>query len=312
MLGLVLFGVLGGMLAWRCTAARAQDVNAAPSYAPSPESQPVDRAGERGPLGPANRIWFELSSFVNTQTAANTDAISLTTVVQVPELHANLGFARRFRIDAVLPFAAAILSPDVGESGASFRVGNPSASFQFLLPVGPRGWLSLGIGLALPLASLPANTSTQDGLAARAAYGYANALHGAWDAWKYLPESISLYVPIELELGSTRFRYAGELAVGHGFFIGDGEVDSVTIWQLGARVQGYVTRSLSFGARLRTVLDLSSDIEDRAQVSFEPFFAAALGHFLLGFGFVVNLTAPYGPGGDLFVWGSRLTLGAQF
>jgi hypothetical protein len=271
-----------------------------------------ERPKERGPLGPPNRIWFELSSFVNTQTSANASSVSLTTLVQTPELHANIGFARRFRIDGVLPFSAAILSPSEGDAGSAFRVGNPSASFQFVLPIGPRGWLSLGVGLALPVASLPDNTATEDGLAARAAYGFGMAVHGLWNAWNYLPERFSLYVPAEIELGSARLRYAGEMAVAHAFYIGDGQADDVTIWQVGARIQAYVSRAASFGARLRTVFDLSSDTQDGVQVSFEPFFDAVLGHFLLGFGFVMNLDNPYGPDAQLFVWGTRLSLGAQF
>jgi hypothetical protein len=207
---------------------------------------------ERGPLGAPSRIWFELSSFVNTQTSANDDSVNLTTVVQTPELHANIGFARRFRLDAVLPFSAAFLSPSQGDSGSAFRVGNPSASFQFVLPIGRRGWLSLGIGLALPVASLPDDRLTEDGLAARAAYGFGMAVHGLWNAWNYLPERFSLYVPVEIELGSARFRYAGEMAVAQAFYIGDGDADEVTIWQIGARIQAYVSRSVSFGARSST------------------------------------------------------------
>jgi hypothetical protein len=237
-----------------------------------------------------------------------------------PAIRARFSFARYFLVHAEIPFASAIaeLPPSVSvDPVAAFRLANPNASFSGLFSIGRRAWISVGLGFAAPVATMPAGDSdgnfTQNDLAVVSAYGLASAMRGSTEPWAYMVDTASVYVPAEVEWGTERARFGWETTLMHGFRVRSlVDLDAVTAIVLGTRVQLHASEYVSFGARLKALFDLTPDVSDRCQVSLEPFGEVAIQRFWFGLGFLMNLDTPNGTGAEVFVWGARVSAGTQF
>lgn len=286
---------------------------------------------------PRSRVMFDMTFFSGVARAEFVETDGSTTERDVfsvtafaPALRGRF-VRRQLIIDADLPFAAGgiefaediELVPGAERSSSAFVIGNPNVSVGGWLPIAKgRGWISLGGGFALPLASVEDDPDSMDeandGLAKRLALGSAAAMAGTWNAWRYLPNYGTLYFPMEIESGSERVRFGGELTFARMFYTGDADISGASVLQFGARLQGKLSSAAWFGVRWRGVFadESGSDVDDdddKFQMSLEPFIEALAGQrVVLGAGFLFNLDEPNGIVSDeLFVWGARVSLGAN-
>jgi hypothetical protein len=271
--------------------------------------QPPER-DERQNRALPDQFWFELVGFGST--VDDEDSGEWGSVASfAPALRARFTAAEKFLLHAALPFAAVTaVPPGSGSSNRvnAFRVGNPSFSAAWRLPLGAEAWLAPGIGFALPVATLGSG-DTPD-LGANAALELASAARGYSEPWMYLPDMASLYVPMEIGWDLPRTHLSFQLIPVHGFAMRAGGSDSNFI-VTGARIQQGLSRAFSLGCYLRSTFNLNDSVSDNAQVSLEPFAELAARYFFANLGYLINLDPPRGPSEPLFVWGLRLSMGAR-
>ncbi|MBW2463830.1 MAG: hypothetical protein JRH11_19425 [Deltaproteobacteria bacterium] len=195
----------------------------------------------------------------------------------------------------------------VGEAG-SFRMGNPYVGAS--VGIESRSLTVRGsIGLTLPLTNL-----YDEGFDDVFAYGYALALHGAWDAHLVLPQTLS--VPIT---GEIQFRTPILLLGADGGLIplfsvpksGDAG-DPVVAIQLGAFAAFTPIPELAAGLRFQVVGFFGNGGEE-GFVALVPFVRGEVGRGFIEGRFYMNLDDPYGFSfDDGKIWSVSVDAGAEF
>jgi len=203
------------------------------------------------------------------------------------------------------------------------EAGNPTLSLRWA-----HAWtgvsLGLGVGFAVPVAALAQAPTDGPSAAARAASRLAHevwlGMHGGLDAWRFLPERASFFVPMRLSFGG---------AVG-------GAVEAAFAWAvpvLGASCPGSATCGGEAGAQvaadvwfdaapgfrvglrgavaawqLGRVVDLRDDA--RVQPSLEPWVRAHFGPMFLVGRATLDVGGPQGLEGPNGVWALHVGGGA--
>lgn len=113
-----------------------------------------------------------------------------------PTLEGRFALSEQFGLQVILPFAFVSVSSDGGSSDSRFDLANPSVAFEAVLDRGGRGATIVRGGVALPLMNIP-DTNGLDGFAdailAAINSGAALGTYGGFDAWRYMPETLSVF-----------------------------------------------------------------------------------------------------------------------
>lgn len=244
----------------------------------------------------------------------NGDALSQEDLTIVsPVLHGGLpiGSGRSLTLDWGFTF---VDFDDDDESRS--EVGNPFVAVHQSIDLILLD-LSVGFGVALPLANLPDDNS--DRAFAAAALRSTSAARGLWDPWLWAPETLSLVAPIRAEIGLLMLDLAGELTPALLIPTGD-EVEGLENEFI---LQMAIDASMSFvlarfGARLQAVWSPTSDDDlfvpdDEAQVSIVPYVTVTLGPAFVSGSVTLNLTDPVGSSfDDDGIWMASLSGGLSF
>jgi hypothetical protein len=168
----------------------------------------------------------------------------------------------------------------------------------------------VGGGIALPLAQLDQG----DANAIWKAVGYSAAIgaRGAWNVWWYLPDTVTLFLPVGVRYVMPQGLDLGvEAATGILIYTGSGSLGPRGSVQIGGHV-GYASSVIEAGLRLQGVR-LPVDTDDNFQASMEPYVRAFLAPVYFGAGFLMNIDKPYGPFLDTgSVWALCIEGGARF
>ncbi len=245
----------------------------------------------------------------------NGDALSQDDVTIVsPVLHGGLpiGSGRSLTLDWGFTF---VDFDDDDESRS--EVGNPFVAVHQSIDLVLLE-LSVGFGVALPLANLPNGDDNQSSFTARALQS-TSAARGLWDPWLWAPETLSLVAPVRAEIGLLMFDLAGELAPALLIPTGDevDDMDSEFILQMAIDASMSVLL-VRFGARLQAVWSPTSDDDlfipdDEAQVSIVPYATVTLGPAFVSGSVTLNLTDPVGSSfDDDGIWMASLSGGLSF
>jgi hypothetical protein len=191
---------------------------------------------------------------------------------------------------------------DVGDSD-DFGVGNPLVGLSYTSEL-----LDVGIAATIPLASV-------DDLGEAVNYGTASAMRGFWDAWLWLPETLTIVAPAQLRLiDNDALRLQGDAALALAISVGDDSRsdDTEILAQLGGEAAA-VLDQVELGGRLAFAYIPSSNSNDDAQLSLEPFVALRPGGSMrVRLGLLLNLDEPAGTAfDDGAVWALRASLAGE-
>jgi hypothetical protein len=231
-------------------------------------------------------------------------------------------------IDVKLDWGLAFLnlSPKSGSGDTGFYLGNPTLSVRRVIHA-YRNEIFFGIGVAIPASSISARPRTLDSgpalndwqdkfLKTRYASRIAAAMRGLWDYWLWIPEHLSILVPLGVRMVSEEhILLGGETALAVLVPTGDYETDRAEVVMQFAGELGFGFRRLNAGVRLQgVVLPIpGGDEAGRAQFSAGLFARVEFDSAFLGVKGLFNLDRPYGAfdnGPD--VWGVTLGGGAKF
>lgn len=193
-------------------------------------------------------------------------------------------------------------SIDVSDSD-DFGVGNPLVGLSYTSDL-----LDVGIAATIPLASV-------DDLGEAVNYVTASAMRGFWDAWLWLPETLTIVAPAQLRLiDNDALRLQGDAALAVAISVGDdsGSDDTEILAQLGGEAAA-VLGQVELGARLAFAYIPSSNSDDDAQLSMEPFIGLRPGGSMrVRLGLLLNLDEPAGTAfDDGAVWALRASLAGE-
>jgi len=129
--------------------------------------------------------------------------------------------------------------------------------------------------------------------------GYKALWHSRWtrleDEALWLSETVGINTPVRLEFNPlSSLLLSGDAALGF-YFPTDGDENAVTLSF--APGVAFVSKYIDLGARVPVLLTLagpSLDLEDAAQVAFEPYVRANLGKAFLNVRWTVYLDEPLG------------------
>ena len=227
-----------------------------------------------------------------------------------------------FRIEKTIAVSAEwgsvalLASPDRNNDRSGVGAGNPYLGFYSIRQHGPTV-LRVGAGMTIPVATL----SGESRLADWDTYQGAMAMRGMWRWWLWVPDSISLTLPVSWDstIGG-RFLWGGEVALAITiilpkparstvFLRGDPRTaDLVNPIEL---YGGYRTGNLDLGARLQMVFVTTGETE--LQLSLSPYGKLRIGSGYLETRFTANLDEPLGFAFDKGrFWGFHLGGGYGF
>lgn len=279
---------------------------AAPGYwSPAyPSAPPEPPAPERPPGFVALDVTFHTQS-----------PNGFTTTVIAPILRAAFPIGR-WTVEPDLPLAYYHVSElNFGfftvPADSGLLVGDPSFAAKYHVMNGGVDFY-LGPGIALPLAQI--DDSDLSALAKLQGYAAALATRGLWNFWSYLPNALSLFLPIGVRYAERQGLDVGaEAAVFAHFHVGSGTGgDPVAGAQIGAHV-GYASSDVETGVWLRGVRLPGESGDDHFQGSFEPYVRLLFDRAFVGAGFLVNIDRPAGPLLDTgSFWGLRFEGGTRF
>lgn len=261
---------------------------------PRPPPREVEVDGRRfRPPPPEGRPRPEVGFLVDVTTSFGDLGGPGEYVLVSPLLRGYWRFAERWAASVDYGFSGTT-------GGAGFASGNPLLAAHHLLDLGD-GTLRIGLGVGLPLAG---------GEVDRDAIRLSNRAIGArvgWDAYLWLPESLSFVVPFRIET-YTAVLFAAELTVGGLASFAGGETFGAGIFQIAGELGGSfgdVDVGLRVGASGLFVRDGGF-----LNTLFEPFVRAHLGAAVLmlrGSLPLVDTGAEVAGG----AWGLHVGLGAE-
>ena len=202
-------------------------------------------------------------------------------------------------IEATVPFIMTF-----GDESSS-ALGNPFVGGSYLYS-GPDLRARVGLGLALPAAD-PESFDTLFNLIA--AFG----VRGMQDAWLWVPDALGIATFGRVELdASEAFTFTLDAALAELVPVRDRD-EADTIVQA---APGFAVRAgevFSAGLRAAVVAVPTSDDDDIAQFSVEPFVRANFGPGFVSARFIYNVDEPFGPSfDDNRLWGAGLGGGLAF
>ena len=214
----------------------------------------------------------------------------MSTFGWAPVLGGRYRFAEKFDVALRLPFAFGSISPDMGDGASSFRIANPYVEGSYVLK--SDDWqLLLGVGVALPVASLPDVSGLEDFaavVAAASAFSLANGALGLMDSWLFAPETLTITLPTHFFWSKDALRLRGDGALALAIPTADG-ADTTFLLQL-AGSAGYAFGDFEAGGRLSLV----SDFDETTQVAVAPYFRGNFGSFYTLAALNLNLSKPAG------------------
>ena len=225
----------------------------------------------------------------------------------------SLGGAYRVSDQAELELEWPLAFADGGPV-SSFRSGNPFAALYYFDRLSGGGYVRVGGGLGLPVASVDTGNLT-DALDDALPLGVAGGTEGMWDLWLYSPNRVSLAIPLQVEHKSGKLLVGTDVAVGV-LFTTDKQVnpDHDVVVQLAGLI-GAAFQDAQLGVKLQTVVFATSNAADKAQLALVPFVQGQINRSSLLYArFVMNLDKPLGVFGDSdsFYWGLHVGGGGRF
>lgn len=205
----------------------------------------------------------------------------------------------------------------------SLRSGNPFLAVHSVRQHGCTE-LRVGIGVSIPLASLPESYSDVPGERdfARELYRGTMAMRGMWDWWLWVPDSMSVALPVSWETAaSSDWIFSGEIALASTVFLEgsyaysipiDDTLQALLVIPVMGTI-GYRIDPVIFSLGLRAVWIVN---EGMIQTSTIPGVRLNLGIGFVQARFNLNLDKPFGFGAEPLwsskLWGLHLGGGIEF
>ncbi len=197
----------------------------------------------------------------------------------------------------------------------SFRVGNPYAVFHYQ---GKKGQFSyrVGLGVTIPVATLPDSIDARLGGAAQSAYSLAAALRGNTMYWLWDAHSVSVIIPFAVERSKpSGFLWGAYLDTGAMIKINENNNRTSKtdfIMQMVGMMGYQATDWLRVGSRFSLVL-IPKFKQNNTQLAVEPYLRFGRDNAFGAIRVNVNLDNPWGFSFDKGqVWGLRVAGGAAF
>lgn len=249
--------------------------------------------------GANNTLELELGWYTDSQLGASLHALS-------PLVGFRHAFSPSAEIEIDWPFAFVDISTPLGGDSA-FVSGNPFLA-GYYVDRGEHDYVRVGAGVAPPVVQFDASSLGANVIS----YSMALAMRGEWDVWLYIPEHLSLAIPIQAETDNDGLVLGADTAIA--FLIGtqDGSSSDAVI-QLAGFV-GARPGVATIGGRLQAVWIPTESQGDNAQLALVPFFQADFeGGGMLYARLTLNLDEPLGLLGDgADVWAVFVGGGAHF
>ena len=236
------------------------------------------------------------------------DASSSLTVVS-PVIGARYRLSDRFGIGLDWGFVVANEAPASDASLTAFAPGNPALSGDWWLShAGPDRW-QLSASIVPPAAWLP-DSVEQKGMV-RAAYAYAGAARGLWNAWWWGPEQIAAALGARWDHSlSAQVRGGAEAGLAMSVpFAYQVHNRVLSFMQLAPFIELHDKQFVA-GARMQAVAMTSAS--DMLQLSVVPYAGLDADRWSLLFRAVINLDGPLGfIGNGLGAWGALVCAQGQ-
>lgn len=261
----------------------------------------------RGARADSDQVWLEPGHRALAMDVSFTHREEdHSTVTPFSVLFFNQYVVNAFAVSLDWGVCSLLSEPDQGEGDAKVRVGNLFLAARYIGRVASLRW-RVGLGLAVPLAAVDIGP---DGRLQRAAYNYAVAMRGLWNAWLWAPDRISFVAPME----ATWQLRGGWLFEGQGAVAGvvpirHGESDADLFIQL-AGAAGYQLAPVTLGVRLQTVI-VPTVSADQAQVSLAPWIRGHWAPLFTSLSLPINLDGPLGGLRGMDRWALILAIGAE-
>lgn len=232
-----------------------------------------------------------------------------------PLLELRLQLAYSALMQVVWGMAYANVDLENADADNTFRFGNPYVAFHYQ---GKKEQFSyrVGLGVGIPVATLPGDIADQDQVVAAQAYQLAAAIRGNNMFWLWDPHTVSVIVPIAFERSKpSGFLWGAYLDTGALIKLNDknartSKVDF--IMQMAAMMGYQATDWLRVGSRFSLVL-IPKFNEQKTQLAVEPFLRFGRDNAFGAIRVNVNIDNPNGFSFDSRqVWGLRIGGGAAF
>lgn len=268
------------------------------------QGRPIGLSDRKGGRDHAIELELDFNS-ISEDGPADAQATTL-----LPKIYGSFGLSRDLELEVTLPAVFHDYSADAEEveSDSTLLMGNPYVAL-FYADRSARSVARIGFGVALPVLDAD---EWIDGSAVMSAL----AARGLMDMWLYMPDTLALAVPGQVQMQASMFVLGvdGALALLIPTGDNDEEADAELALQVGT-LFGLALGDATIGARLQLASVVTNDDFDATQLSFMPFVQADLdgGAFIHG-GLLLNLDAPYGmfDDGDPDVWALRVGGGGRF
>ena len=235
-----------------------------------------------------------------------------------PLFELRFQLAEHWVLDALWGFSYINLDQEDVDADNSFRPGNPWIAFHYQ---GVKGQFSyrFGLGVTIPVATLPDEITTPDQVTAVAAYSLAAAVRGNTMYWLWDPHSVSIIFPLAFERRKpSGFLWGADFATGvmlqccGSKSARNPNQRNDAVIQMGAMMGYQAVKWLRVGSRFTFVI-LPKIPQQRTQLAIQPFLRFGSDDAFGSVGVVINLDNPWGFAfdGDQ-VWGLRIGGGAAF
>lgn len=251
-----------------------------------------------------------------TKTVGESPAEMTTTSYQA-ELFGSYEVMPKLDVTLDWGVTSTSMAPETGDSIDDFSMGNPYIAAHYALMDNAGIKATAGLGIGVPLASVPDATSLEDmddALARLANLGTAINMRGWQAMWLYAPDTMSVVIPVKARAKfKSGLRAGGELAFAAFIPTGDDE-DADTEMGVDLAVEAsFKAGVVEPGLRLGMVYALTSDADDVTQMFAEPFVKADFGAGFARVGFSMNIDEPAGFAfDDEGFWGLNIGGGANF
>ena len=230
----------------------------------------------------------------------------------LPLLDGWIALGKGWELELDWGFALRGFSPEQGEGTTNFVMGNPWLQALHRTKQG-RTIISYGLGLSLPVYYLPAEDHP-DHHDIVVTYQLASAMEGRWDHWKWVPEHLTIAIPLQAFMVSEdHILLGGETALALSIPAGDFQNNSAELyWQIAGEL-GFGWEAVGTGVRLQGAMAPTYQ-EDKLQLCFGPFLELEIEGGHLEAEIRLNLDDPHGVfgAGDDDVWGLFLGGGTDF
>jgi len=225
-------------------------------------------------------------------------------------------------------FTNTSVAPDQGDSQSDFSISNPVIGGHYIFMDNAGMLAHAGLEIAIPVVSVPDGTTVQDQIDAAAReinLGYASGARGRFGEYMWIPDFLSIIVPVGAEMHfASGLNAGGELSFVYGIYTGETlEVAGIDLTpeneadlELALDVS-FEAGMVEPGLRYTLVARLTAeDTENAAQMAIEPFVKAKFGPGFGRLGFLMSLDKPlgfaFGSEPDKGIWAINIGGGANF